>query len=314
MPRLSVVLPNYNYAKYLPQRIDSILGQSFQDFELLILDDASTDNSLDVIEAYRAKDSRIRVYPNRINSGSVFQQWRKGIELARSELIWIAEADDWSEHTFIEELLPFFEMPETVISFCQSNKTNETGVVTSKWSYSTDEIAELFKETVVFQGKELIYKALIYENGIPNASAVIFRKSCYEEVGGVDTNLKTNADWLLWLKLSCLGNVAFHHKPLNYFRRHENSVIANISASTTNYKEQFDKTMRIKFKNYLRKNRIDLPDITTETNNQLIALDRGNEALFLIQRQFSLRALFNLVKVSLQLRTLGFIRRALTNA
>jgi glycosyltransferase involved in cell wall biosynthesis len=92
MPKVSVILPNYNHQKYLSKRIESILNQSFVDFELIILDDASKDDSREVIQTYVDKDKRITHFIKRkVNSGSTFIQWEKGISLAKGEFIWIAE-------------------------------------------------------------------------------------------------------------------------------------------------------------------------------------------------------------------------------
>jgi glycosyltransferase involved in cell wall biosynthesis len=93
--RLSVVVPNYNYAKYLPERIRSIAVQDYPIYELIILDDHSSDNSLEVIhELANNLDFDTLVVANETNSGSVFKQWSTGAALARGDLLWIAEADE----------------------------------------------------------------------------------------------------------------------------------------------------------------------------------------------------------------------------
>ena len=95
-PLVSVILPNYNHAKYLDERIQSILNQTYCNFELIILDDCSPDNgaSKAVIERYRGNAHISHIIYNERNGGLTFQQWHKGIELARGNLIWIAESDD----------------------------------------------------------------------------------------------------------------------------------------------------------------------------------------------------------------------------
>ena len=77
MPLVSVVIPNYNHAPYLRRRVRSVLDQTFGDFEVLILDDASTDESLRVLDEFAA-DPRVRIVANETNSGSTFVQWRRG--------------------------------------------------------------------------------------------------------------------------------------------------------------------------------------------------------------------------------------------
>ena len=97
MPQVSVIVPNYNHASYLRQRIESIINQTYQDFELIILDDCSTDHSKEIIESYRNHPRVNQIVYNTENSGSTFKQWNKGVELAEGECIWFAESDDWCE-------------------------------------------------------------------------------------------------------------------------------------------------------------------------------------------------------------------------
>src|SRR5215469_13049609 len=120
MPKVSVIVPNYNHARFLPMRIDSILGQSFQDFELILLDDCSTDDSRSILHRY-ASDLRVRVEFNEVNSGSPFKQWNKGVGLAQGEYIWIAESDDYADERFLEKLIARLDTePQAVFAYCRS--------------------------------------------------------------------------------------------------------------------------------------------------------------------------------------------------
>ena len=109
MPRVSIIVPNFNHEPYLAQRLDSIFGQVEQDFELIFLDDASTDRSLEVFERY-ADDPRVRAVFNETNSGCPFVQWNRGFELARGEFVWLAESDDFAEPDFLSALLAAFRL------------------------------------------------------------------------------------------------------------------------------------------------------------------------------------------------------------
>ena len=102
---ISVVIPAYNSAKTLPKCIASVLGQTYTNFEVIILDDKSTDNSLEVIAKYQDNPHVSQVVVNEVNSGSTFKQWDKGISLAKGEIIWIAESDDWCELNLLYELV-----------------------------------------------------------------------------------------------------------------------------------------------------------------------------------------------------------------
>ena len=119
--KVSVIVPNYNYAAYLEERIESVLNQSYQDFELIILDDCSTDNSRILIEQYRSDPHVSHIVYNEVNTGSPFKQWAKGIELAKGEYIWIAESDDTASTSFLSELVPQLDSsPDVVLAFSHS--------------------------------------------------------------------------------------------------------------------------------------------------------------------------------------------------
>ena len=102
------------YARYLDARLTSILNQTFQDFELILLDDASTDNSLEILDKYKNNPHVSHLVVNEQNTGSPFKQWMKGILLAKGEWIWIAEADDSSKPNFLETCIEQIEKEENI--------------------------------------------------------------------------------------------------------------------------------------------------------------------------------------------------------
>src|SRR5260221_12262396 len=104
MPTVSVIIPNYNHAQFLRQRVDSVLGQTFQDFELILLDDCSTDESQSILREY-ASDPRVRMEFNEKNSGSTFKQWNKDVRLTREEYVWIVDSDDYAARHLLESLV-----------------------------------------------------------------------------------------------------------------------------------------------------------------------------------------------------------------
>src|SRR6056297_3125162 len=108
-PRVSVIVPNYNHAPYLGRRLRSVFGQTFGDLEAIVLDDASTDDSLAVIAGFEA-DPRVRVVPNETNTGNTFRQWNKGAALARGEYLWFAESDDDADPRLLERLVGMLDM------------------------------------------------------------------------------------------------------------------------------------------------------------------------------------------------------------
>lgn len=126
--KVSVIVPNYNYEKYLKMRMESVLNQSYPIYEIIFLDDASTDGSARIAQGYLEEGSSVKFIKNEVNSGSVFNQWVKGLRIARGDYLWIAEADDICEGTFLEELISRFEKDkDVVLAYCQSKQIDEDG-------------------------------------------------------------------------------------------------------------------------------------------------------------------------------------------
>jgi len=222
MPTVSVIIPNYNHAAYLLQRIDSILMQSYQDFELIILDDCSKDDSRKIIETFRSHVKVSHIVYNEENSGSTFKQWEKGIALAAGELIWIAESDDWCEQNLLEELINGIEKDkECVISYCQSYCIYDTNII--NWVSQHPYLSE------VIEGHTFIQRYMLMNNSIFNASMVLWKKEYYQNVSKEFLNYKFCGDWLFWVELARQGHVHISGKTLNYFRKHENDVSGKAS-------------------------------------------------------------------------------------
>ena len=232
---LSVIIPNYNHALFLKQRIDSVLNQTYQNFEIIILDDCSSDNSREVIEGYRNHIKVKHIVFNETNSGSTFKQWQKGLELAQGEYIWIAESDDYTEQNFLETLMsPFLTKHNIILSYCQSMMVDEAGKPQglSDWADELDSIR--WKHDYIEQTSTELNDYLRYRNTIVNASAVVFRKPAQIDILEESTKMKMLGDWLFWRKfLSQKGKIAFFSSPLNFFRIHNQST----RAATTKEKE-----------------------------------------------------------------------------
>ena len=125
-PLVSVIIPNYNHAPFLKERIDSVLNQSFDNFEVIILDDKSTDHSKEVIESYRNHEKVVHIEYNSQNSGSTFKQWDKGLKLAKGEWIWIAESDDVAHPAFLSSTMSYADSNTSLI-FTRSKIIDATG-------------------------------------------------------------------------------------------------------------------------------------------------------------------------------------------
>ncbi|OTG89299.1 glycosyltransferase [Acinetobacter sp. ANC 3813] len=225
---VSVIVPSYNHAQYLEERINSILNQTYTDFEVILLDDLSPDNTAEILAKYKTHPKVSHCIINEQNSGSTFYQWNKGIDLAKGELIWIAESDDTADPHFLEKLIPQFDQNQNlVLAYSQSYKMSAEGELTGTWKEQTDPInSEEFENSFTMSGLKYIEKYLIDQNTVPNASGVIFKKQTYIDVGRANPSLRFIGDWEIWLKIISQGEIYYCAECLNYFRYHNTSVIA----------------------------------------------------------------------------------------
>jgi glycosyltransferase involved in cell wall biosynthesis len=227
---VTVIIPNYNHEPYLEQRIESVLNQIYRDFEVIILDDCSTDNSREVIEQYRGHDKISQIVYNEHNSGSTFKQWEKGISLAKGEWIWIAESDDWCELTFLEELLTqAVDNDDVSLVFCNSLRFKQNEIL--YFSHLT-----YLSKTIT--GNEYISDRMIKGNTIMNASMAIFKKTKYDIIPNDWMNYKYCGDWLFWIYIMLGSEVIECGKVLNYFRTHDGNVSNNAVISGLEYTEK----------------------------------------------------------------------------
>ncbi|MGV6829982.1 MAG: glycosyltransferase family 2 protein, partial [bacterium] len=127
-PKISIIVPNYNHEKYIEQRLFSIFNQTYQDFEVILLDDASTDKSPEILKSYEHHEKVQSLIINDSNSGSPFLQWQRGIQLSKGDLIWIAESDDYCELNFLE-ILVNQKSKNTNLIYSQSTDVNELNEV-----------------------------------------------------------------------------------------------------------------------------------------------------------------------------------------
>lgn len=241
MPAVSVIVPNYNHARFLDERLTSILNQSYKDFELIFLDDASSDNSIDVFRKYSSHNN-VRAILNDRNSGSTFRQWNRGVQAATGRYVWIAESDDVADPQFLEKLVPILERnPHAGIAYCNSIVIDERGekkYTVDRWAVSVN--ANRWAHDYLNSGAEECRRYLICRNTIPNASAVVFRKSIYEQCGYANETMTRCGDWWVWVQMLFLSDIAYVATPLNLFRRH-----AALSQDASHFNVALEETLQI---------------------------------------------------------------------
>lgn len=216
----SVIIPNYNHGRFLKQRIESILNQSYKYFEIIILDDASDDNSKEIIENYRENSLISHIVYSSKNTGSPFKQWVKGIKLAKYDWIWIAESDDFASEIFLEKAqLNLISNPSATLFYCNSLILSENKSLTTAEFCRTLMSKNYWDASYLLKGIEEIDRSLKYYSTIPNSSAVVFKKNDLIEHLKTLSNFNYCGDWFAYTVILTKGNVIYTNEVLNQFRR-----------------------------------------------------------------------------------------------
>ncbi len=232
MPEVSIIVPNYNHAEYLPQRLNSIFNQTYKDYEVILLDDASSDNSVEILKQHASHPKVSHFIVNKKNSGSTFKQWEKGLKLAKGIYIWIAESDDIAHPDFLYKTIEQFDNNDNISVVCVgSSFINENDIIIEDQS--------IYNKYINRSGIKEIKEKLIYYNTIQNASAVLFKRNTYLKSIKNFTNFSYCGDWYFWSKILLTGNIIFLPEKLNLFRRHSNNVSFNAEKNGLLFKEGF---------------------------------------------------------------------------
>jgi len=194
-PIVSIIVPVYNGIKYISNTLDTLLAQSFKSFEVLLINDGSTDTSLAFIQQLAKKDNRIRVL-DKVNGG-IANARNYGINLAQGEFIAFCDQDDFWEPNKLQKQIPLFS-------------NDSVGLV---YSLITKEVTYPFSSKIVVEaqnGRGSVFNSLIRENLVPTCS-VIVRKGIIDKVGGFNEkrDLMGVDDWDVWLRVSLVADFDF---------------------------------------------------------------------------------------------------------
>lgn len=245
-PKVSVIIPNYNHARFLDQRIRSVLEQTYRNFDLLILDDASTDESRSVIERHvAANPDRIRFLPNDTNSGRVFSQWEKGIAATDGELIWICESDDFCERDFLERIVPAFRDRSVNLAFGRIQFAHPDGTFREGLdAYREGAEPGIWDKTSVRPARQWFHGGFGVNNVIANVGGSVWRrKALPASVWQTAKTYSVLGDWYLYSIVAAGGQIAYEPSAVTYFRIHDNST--SFKAYTTPaFYEEHDRFMK----------------------------------------------------------------------
>jgi len=236
LKRVSVVVPNYNYAQYIKHRITSIYSQNYPVYEVILLDDASDDNSVAIAERVAVQSGRaLQVIQNASNGGSVSAQWQRATQLARGALLWIAEADDSASPEFLTGLANEFD-ENTGVAFCDSKQIGVNGehLSNSYQHYFAKVDPRLFSQNFKLDGHIFAAHAMAVRNVMLNVSSVLWDRGvltqCFAKIGNELRNYQLVGDWRIYLELLNMNGVSmsFVANALNTHRRHNTSVTGTL--------------------------------------------------------------------------------------
>ena len=231
LKKISVSVPNYNYEQHIAERLESIFAQHYPIFEVLVLDDLSPDNSIQVIEkTAKVFEREIHLIVNKENSGSVFKQWKKGSDLARGDYLWIAEADDSAEPSFLSEI--FEDGKPFTVAYTDSKQVDENNkYLADDYRYYYDQpMTELLNNGGIYAGNKIISNCLSIKNQFMNVSSVVFNsdslRQCFDANMDELLTYKVAGDWFVYVQLLAENNATCKliDSALNTHRRHSNSV------------------------------------------------------------------------------------------
>lgn len=215
--KISVIIPTYNRAKILPRAIKSVLNQSFEDFELIVVDDGSTDKTKEIVQTFQKKDLRVK-YIWQKNSGAPARPKNRGIREAKGEYLAFLDDDDEWEKEKLEEQIRLFESQRNLgFVGCDILIINERG-----------ERKELKEYKIPKYSPKIFFERLLERNFLLTSSSIMVKKEIFNEIGFFDENLKVADDWDMWLRISKKFPFDFVSKFLIKYYIHQKSITPNL--------------------------------------------------------------------------------------
>ncbi|OMP69511.1 glycosyl transferase family 1 [Agrobacterium tumefaciens] len=245
---VTAIVPNYNHARYLPKRLDSILNQTYPLVDIIVLDDCSTDDSRAIIELYVNKyPSRIRALLSTENSGNVFHQWQKGHAQAKGDIVWICESDDFCEPSFVERAIRSFRDSSVMLSFGRVEYANSDGeYVEGLNNYREESEPGIWDQTTVRPAFEWFCGGFGVRNIIPNVGGSLWRRHhIHSDNWRKASEFKVMGDWFLYSAVAGGGQIAYEPTAVSYFRIHANNTSGRKAQSTPEYYGEYFRLMKL---------------------------------------------------------------------
>ncbi len=297
IPSVSVIIPNYNHAEFLEQRIECVVNQSYSNFEVIVLDDKSTDESLEIINKYEEHPRISSIITNGKNSGSVFKQWVRGISNSGGKYLWIAESDDYANVDFLKEMVALAEKnPSAGLVFSDSNNVDAKDVAFGKISSRHPILNEIQNSFHLFPQCENASMYFISDMLILNVSSVLFNLEKLKLVTDFEElqTYKNCGDRFVYLSIFLNFDMVYLNKSLNYRRNHDKNITKSNFSSGLIFRE------RMGVINYYFKELKNLPEAKKAFNSYLksnflpVVDNRFNYEMVRLLRRFYLAGLISL--------------------
>jgi len=230
-PLVSVCVPTYNGEQYLRECLDSILAQTYENFELLLVDDCSSDSTRQISASYAAADSRVRLVPNQKNLGLV-GNWNRCIELSRGEWIKFVFQDDTIAPTCLSRMLDA-ATPDDVFIACQRDfifDPNTPDAIERWYRAHRALLKELYADDTRVSAERCQTLALecFGLNVFGEPTAVMMRRSVFDAIGLFNPAVVINCDFEMWARITIAYGAVFIPEDLAKFRVHGGSATANL--------------------------------------------------------------------------------------
>lgn len=214
-PFVSVLVTSFNYEKFLPETLTSLANQTYKNFEVIIVDDGSSDGSVDIIKEYTSKYSNFYFYthPNNENRGLV-ESMHLGLSKCKGEYVAFLESDDYWEENYLEVKADYVRTKGAVPILCSRIQT--IGSSSRNW------IVERYHSVFSKKSEKNLFKYFYQENVLPTFSAVMIKKSIFESFN-FDTPIKPWLDFWLWRQFAFRYNFSYTDETTTYWRIHETS-------------------------------------------------------------------------------------------
>lgn len=232
-----MVVPSYNHPEFLDRRMASLLGQTHANLEIIVIDDRSTANNIEILQKY-LNDRRVRLVA-RAENGGITTVTNHGIELSSGEYVIFAQCDDDCDARMIERLVASIRpQPSAALAFCRSLMVDESDhVLGDDFTVREKSFRQRCAVDTLIGGHEM-RRFLLHSCVIPNLSGALFRRAAFQDIGMFSTAYRACIDWDLFFRLADRYDFCYVAEPLNRFRQH-GATIRSATKGRVAYEEFF---------------------------------------------------------------------------